>query len=161
MASPKASPFTGAKLSSQVGLDQQLFSGQPSQPPTQRPSGRKDVRTEERPAVRKNEGKAEPSKVRPANPSTRNAKVTNVERIVEHRPYDFYQDQVRWLNRKKVEFEEEYGQRVPGTAMVQLAIDLLIADYEANREESQLIRVLIREERPSVRPFGSSDERTD
>jgi hypothetical protein len=83
------------------------------------------------------------------------------ERVVEHRPYDFFQDQVRWLNRKKVEFEEQHGKRVAATAMVQLAVDLLIADFEANAEDSQLVRVLVRDERPSVRPFGGSEVRPE
>ena len=98
---------------------------------------------------------------KPAVPRKRVARTEVVTRIIEHRPYDFYQDQVRWLNRKKVELEEEYGKLIPATAMVQLAVDLLIADYEANRQDSQLIRVLIEEERPSVRSFGRPIEVTD
>ncbi len=79
------------------------------------------------------------------------------QRLIDHRPYDFFQDQIRWLNRKKLELEEEYGKRVPATAMVQLAVDLLIAEHELNGQDSQLIRVLIKEERPFVPKSGSPD----
>jgi hypothetical protein len=77
-----------------------------------------------------------------------------------HRPQALrlFQDQIRWLNRKKLELEEEYGKRVPATAMVQLAVDLLIADHELNGEDSQLFRVLIKEERPVVPKAASPDE---
>ncbi len=176
MAKPP-DPFAGVKLSDQVGLDQRLFQERPStqsEPPSERTSVRKDEgtsqakddRTSEPLVVLKQDRPEMRKQDRPkGHPSRRSAKHTTVrevkvERIVEHRPYDFFQDQVRWLNRKKVELEEEYGERVPATAMVQLAVDLLIADYEANKENSQLIKVLIDEERPSVRPFGPSEDAT-
>jgi hypothetical protein len=83
------------------------------------------------------------------------------QRLIDHRPYDFFQDQIRWLNRRKLEFEEKYGKRVPATAMVQLAVDLLIADFEVNEEESQVVRVLIKEERPSVPNSGRPEDRVE
>ena len=174
-------PFSGAKLSEQVGLDQRLFQPSPPRTSSQRPDGTSSDAQEERPAVAKIEepsdrpavpradrtkrlpklGTGEGTAGKLAVPGRRAPRTEVVSRIVEHRPYDFYQDQVRWLNRKKVELEEEYGKLIPATAMVQLAVDLLIADYEANGPDSQLIRVLIEEERPLVRPFGPSIEATD
>ena len=189
MAKPP-DPFAGAKLSEQVGLDQRLFQSppgsSPSQLPDERPAVRKDEWTSGHPNVRKAEGPSErPAagtedgtsrrpdvSTRPKQPSKGGTKgrrslskhaprIEVAARVVEHRPYNFYQDQVRWLNRKKVEFEEDYGKRVTATSMVQLAVDFLIADYEAKGDDSQLFRVLIKNERPSVRPFGGPAERPE
>ena len=155
MAKPP-DPFAGAKLSEQVGLDQRLFQApppladssptqvelkQPVNQPTGRPVDRKVVPPVDRnkvgPTGRKTETKIgrTVSRLKVQSPPP--------DRIVEHRAYDYFQDQVRWLNRRKVELEEAYGKQVAATKMVQLAVDLLIADYEENAEGSQIVRVLI------------------
>lgn len=149
-----------------------------SEPPESRTSERKSVPKD----LGRAEGKSRPSQVRTVertvegpggrskdrqseNRDVRNSRRPEElpqwpgqkQRLIDHRPYDFFQDQIRWLNRKKLELEEEYGKRVPATAMVQLAVDLLIADHELNGEDSQLIRVLIKDERPFVPKSGSPD----
>jgi len=168
---PKPSAFSGLKLvdATPSSVDQRLFQS-PSDPPEPKPSkeppsegtdegtaGRPDGLRDERPKGRKFAGRTRQVRAigLPGTPSPHRAK-----RIVEHRPYDFYQDQVRWLNRKKLELQEQYGKLVPATAMVQLAVDLIIADFEINGDHSQLVSVLIKDERPSVRPFGGTDEGT-
>jgi hypothetical protein len=65
------------------------------------------------------------------------------ERRVERRPYDFYTDQVLWLKEMKLEIEKRYGKRVAANEMVQLAVDLLIEDYEQNKERSKLVLKLV------------------
>ena len=65
------------------------------------------------------------------------------ERRVERRPYDFYTDQVLWLKEMKLEIEKRYGKRVHANEMVQLAVDLLIEDYEQNKERSKLVLKLV------------------
>jgi hypothetical protein len=50
---------------------------------------------------------------------------------------------VRWLNQLKLDIEVEYGQRVNGNDIVQLAVDLLRDEYEALGEQSNLISVLV------------------
>ena len=160
-------PFANVKLSEQVGLDQRLF----EQPQPKRPDNRPEVETDVRTSVPKgerskgqkvegsegqrNEGRKERESVRTRVSSGTGHVV--VKRQVERRPYDFYIDQVRWLNRKKLDLEEQYGQRVTANAMVQLAVDLLIADFEERGEDSKLIRTLIKRERPSVRTYGRKE----
>lgn len=64
------------------------------------------------------------------------------EGVVRH-SHDLYRDQVRWLNQLKLDIEVEYGQRVNGNDIVQLAVDLLRDEYEALGEQSNLISVLV------------------
>jgi hypothetical protein len=138
MPAPK-DPFANTKLSGQVGLDQRLFAETrpPSVPPKERSEEGPDERTKERTVVPKKERPA----VRPSD-----APFSPKPRTVEHRPYDFFSDQVRWLNRTKLDIDERYGKRIPATAMVQLAVDLLIADFEADSQDSYVIRVLLKDE---------------
>lgn len=166
---PKPGAFEGLKLTNgaPASVDQRLFqrpaSLADSVPSFERPSDRKDKGTTDRTLERKDvrpKGRTDAQHLG-KTAGRRAAGPGKTERIVEHRPYDFFQDQVRWLNRKKVEFEEQHGKRIAATAMVQLAVDMLIADFEANGEDSQLVRVLVKEERPSVRPFGGSEERPE
>ena len=72
------------------------------------------------------------------------------------RPYDFFQDQVLWLNRTKVEIQELYDRRITANAMVQLAMDLLIADYNRRKERSKLVTKLVLNQRTGERPSGRS-----
>ena len=65
-------------------------------------------------------------------------------RIIERHSHDIFQDQVRWMNRVKLDLEERYGARVTGNAIVQLALDLFRDDFQLQGEESNLIRVLVR-----------------
>ncbi|MGE0229250.1 MAG: hypothetical protein AB7I38_14695 [Dehalococcoidia bacterium] len=69
-----------------------------------------------------------------------------MSRLLERHSHDIYQDQVRWLNRTKLDFEETYGVKVTGNAMVQLALDRLRRDFEAQGEASDLFRVLVLDE---------------
>ena len=76
--------------------------------------------------------------------------------MLERHSHDIYQDQVRWLNRTKLDLEERYGVKVTGNAMVQLSLDRLRRDFEANGETSDLFRVLVLNE--PLRS-GSEEER--
>ena len=64
-------------------------------------------------------------------------------RTVERHSHDIFHDQIRWLNRVKLEIEERYDVKVTGNAMVQLAIDLFQQDFVRNGEDSSLMRVLV------------------
>jgi hypothetical protein len=64
-------------------------------------------------------------------------------RVDERHSHDIFHDQVRWMNRVKLDVEETYGAKVTSNAMVQLALDLFIHDYELNGDESALIRTLV------------------
>ena len=64
-------------------------------------------------------------------------------RIDERHSHDIFHDQVRWMNRVKLDVEESYGARITSNAIVQLALDLFISDYEANGNDSALIRTLV------------------
>jgi hypothetical protein len=142
----KSSAFTGLKLSGQVGLDQRLFrSAQTSQPTKQRynetTQRRSNVRAEqgtnEQASQQDNEatlprdngieerldtGRGEPRQTpRFAFPG---------ERLVERHSHDIFRDQVLWINRLKLELEEQYGKRVTSNSIIRLAIDRLRADFE-------------------------------
>ena len=65
-------------------------------------------------------------------------------RITGRHTYDIFQDQVRWMNRLKLDIEEAFNERVTINGLVTLALDLLREDYELNGEKSNLIRVLVR-----------------
>lgn len=73
-----------------------------------------------------------------------------VVRAVERHSHDIYADQIRWMNRLKLDVLETYGTKVTSNEMVQLAIDLFRADFERNGESSQLMRVLVLGEEPDV-----------
>lgn len=64
-------------------------------------------------------------------------------RTVERHSHDIFHDQIRWLNRVKLEMEEQYDVTVTGNAMVQLALDLFQQDFMRNGEGSSLMRVLV------------------
>ena len=64
-------------------------------------------------------------------------------RTVERHSHDIFQDQVRWMNRLKLDLAERYGAKVTGNAMVQLALDLFRDDFLSHGEQSGLIRVLV------------------
>jgi len=72
------------------------------------------------------------------------ANVPREERRVERHSHDIFMDQVRWMNRLKLELGEELGVKLTSNALVQLAIDMLRRDFDANGERSELFRTLIR-----------------
>ncbi len=74
----------------------------------------------------------------------------NVVRAVERHSHDIYVDQIRWMNRLKLDVQETYGAKITSNEMVQLAIDLFRADFERNGEASQFMRVLVMGEEPDV-----------
>lgn len=129
----KDDPF--AKLG---GLDQKLFTSLPSVVGT----GVARIKKIEQlspypvsPDVPTSENKKERTLQRSFEPSS--------ERRIERRPYDFYVDQVLWLNRMKVELQETYSCRVTANSMVQLALDLLMRDYRERGARSHLVTLLV------------------
>jgi hypothetical protein len=58
------------------------------------------------------------------------------ERLVERHSHDIFRDQVLWINRLKLELEEQYGARVTSNSIVRLAIDRLRADVEADNGDA-------------------------
>lgn len=64
-------------------------------------------------------------------------------RTVERHSHDIFQDQVRWMNRLKLDLEERYDAKVTSNAMVQLALDLFREDFVRNGAGSNLISVLV------------------
>ena len=107
-------------------------SERPSGRPTDRPSGETSVETAEQPTV----ATSERSTGRPD------------VRTIERRPYDFFHDQVQWLNRMKVTIEERYHRKITANAMVQLALDRLIQDYQRRGRDSALVTQLVRGRQP-------------
>jgi len=145
------------------GLDQKLFA---SQAPAAQvhaeesqeqgvqtnvaPKGRPDGGREGRPLQGTAEGRKERPLPRPLGGPE--------ERPSERRPYDFYSDQVRWLNRMKVEVAEKYRRKITANAMVQLALDLFIADYRSRGRRSALIRTLVLREADRERAGQGEDD---
>ena len=64
-------------------------------------------------------------------------------RPTQRRPYDFYADQILWMKEMKLDIEKRYGKTIAANAMVQLALDMLIEDYERNIEWSKLVTILV------------------
>jgi hypothetical protein len=67
----------------------------------------------------------------------------NQPRAVERHSHDIFKDQIRWMNRTKLEIEERYGVRVTSNALVKLAIDVVRNDYQRSRSRSVVVRVLV------------------
>jgi len=138
----KDDPFAGLS-----GLDQKLFASSPStaggKSKKATPKERSKEPREERPSERR--------EVRKEKPSSQGAKAGTSgrpfrrprERLTERRPYDFFRDQLLWLNKTKVEIEEKYGRRITANAIVQLALDTFIQDYKRRKERSKLITKLV------------------
>jgi hypothetical protein len=153
-----------AKLS---GLDQKLFTASPKGPGNRaadtskgKREQRPDVRSKERTSVGKKERRFQRTNVRSKERSSVRKKEGTFqrpvqptkERLTERRPYDFFRDQLLWLNRTKVEIQEKYGQRVPATAMVRLAVDLLMQDHKRRKERSKLVTKLVSNQPTDGRP---------
>ncbi|MGE4053431.1 MAG: hypothetical protein AB7F99_01425 [Vicinamibacterales bacterium] len=165
--------FSGLKLTDQTtkpALDQRLFAPPPAMAPVpalettkqrdnettlSRAHGPTPAPMSEPTLERSNERVPERTSARskrrgsvPTNDHARRA-----SRALERHSHDIYQDQVRWLNRTKLDFEETYGVKVTGNAMVQVALDRLRRDFEAEGEASDLFRVLVLNE-----PLRSGEE---
>ena len=153
----KKDPFAGLS-----GLDQQLFSQSTTK---QRNNETTLARTNESTTDRSNERTLsranDPSNQRSidttnqrSNESTRPRvsplRGQEFNRVSERHSHDIFHDQVRWLNRAKVEIDERYGRRVTVNGLVQLALDVLRKDYELNKAGSNVIRVLVRGESVNV-----------
>ena len=127
-------------------LDKQTERKQPKRVVEKRPSGRRDVARSESTSRRKKER----TLGRPSGPPK--------ERLAQRRPYDFFRDQLLWLNRTKVEIQEKHGRRVTANAMVQLALDLFIEDYKRRKERSKLITHLVSDQRAMGRPNRGTED---
>lgn len=137
------------------GLDQQLFGARPAvssapaagQPPS--PQGPRDGttdRSKDRAIARSWERSSERS-IEPGNEAlTDRSSEGPSERSIERHSYDYYHDQVQWLNRMKVQIEERYRRKITSNQMVQLALDLFMADYRRRGQDSALVRRLVRRE---------------
>ena len=110
---------------------------------------RKDIRKKERTSQRPEVRKSVPISERP------------IERLTERRPHDLYRDQILWLKETKLEIEKRYGQLVTANTMVQLALDLLIADYQRNKERSKLVLRLVPKADWNKRTEVRKSERTN
>jgi hypothetical protein len=111
---------------------------QPGEPKLERPDGRTKGRTS-----------VATKKATSQRPTQRTK-----ERLTDRRPYDFFRDQILWLNKTKVEIQEKYGRRVTANAMVQLAVDWLMQDYKRRKERSKLVTKLVSNQPTEERPDG-------
>lgn len=120
-------------------------SGGTSAPPGE-PSGER-VRARAGEPSRERPGSRIPARTSPrAGEPTRTRRFSRQGRaadgVVRH-SHDLFRDQILWLNRLKLDLEVEYGQRVNGNDIVQLAMDLLRDEYEVLAEQSNLVQVLV------------------
>lgn len=145
-----------------AGLDQRLFQEERTKRTTkQRDNETTSAHTQERDNVVSDKHSIErssaPSKERVNEPTRTPASSPSGQtiRFVERHSHDIFQDQVRWINRVKLDIEEAHGQRITGNQLVQLAVDLLRRDYELNGDKSRLIRALVLR-RPNLQGKGSS-----
>ena len=135
-------------------LDRRVKPEQTEIPTEKAPSGRPDVsRSEPTSGGKKGTSNEAPLEQPSERPSGRTK-----ERLTARRPYDFFRDQVLWLNKTKVEIQERYGRRVTATAMVQLALDLFIQDYKTKKERSKLVSHLVADQGTMGPPIRSSSE---
>jgi len=151
-------PF--AKLS---GLDQKLFV--PSSPPQVRGQGKANADNrqrisviEERSCERQELPRFQPMSQRTGEGTLERSFEFLKQRATERNSYDFYKDQILWLNKIKVEIQEKYGRRVTANTIVQLALDLLIQDYRKRGERSSLITNLVLKQPATERPDPGSSE---
>ncbi len=86
-------------------------------------------------------GSAAPQSTRTAPPPSR---ALSVPRTDARHTYDIFEDQVRWMNRLKLDVEEAHNKRLTINGFVKLALDILRQDYEARGDRSHLVRVLIK-----------------
>jgi hypothetical protein len=154
-------PFSDIKLSQEVGLDQRLFQQGDDGTTKHRTNATTEQRDNQQARTQDNELRRRRSNAaanRHAREQTRRPAptvgiVSASERIDERHSHDIFRDQVRWMNRTKLDMEETYGKRITSNAIVKLALDLLIDDFERHGESSNLIRSLIRGERTPARTW--------
>lgn len=159
----KSSAFSGLSLTEQGaplanGVDQRLFaparerteSGplETMEPRANAPTLSRDNETTRTPTNAGIMPRTRPATSGPSRPrSTESARPPSGERApartVERHSHNIFQDQIRWMNRVKLDLEERYDVRVTGNAMVQLALDLFREDFIRNGEGSSLIRILV------------------
>lgn len=158
----KANPFSGLKLTEHVGLDQRLFSTneQSNQRDNEGTAQRNNgttltadnettslaVNGQARPRVNQGAGERRngaPNKRPIGRSGVANRLTAPIERLVERHSHDIYHDQVLWINRVKFELEEQYGRRVTSNSIVQLAIDRLRRDFEAEAHPFEITTRLI------------------
>lgn len=169
----KASPFSDLKLSAPSdspasGSDQRLFAPTPSEnyraaePEASAPShARTSVSSHEgTPAhspARAPIPTPEQSSPRASGDAEEPTHARSLPRGVGRHSHDLFQDQIRWLNRLKLELTERCGEPITGNAMVQLAVDMLREDYVRNGENSELIRVLVQGRSRTLTPQSVPD----
>lgn len=159
----KPSPFSDLKLTAGVeqataGSDQRLFAptpgpdegstlpaakGRTSAPPHPRPRAHSNEGTSPRWKVAVPDASLEQLSERTSGDSRKATLGRALPRRVARHSHDIFQDQIRWLNRLKLELSERYDVPVTGNAMVQLAVDMLREDYVRKGGQSRLIRILI------------------
>ena len=125
-----------------------------------RTEGRQAKRaTEKRSDGRRDVARSKPRSRRTQERRSQRSSEPFTERLTERRPYDFFRDQVLWLNKTKVEIQENYGRRVTANAMVQLALDVFIEDYKRRKERSKLVNYLVFDEGATSGPNGAQRNR--
>lgn len=158
----KPNPFSDLKLTAPVeqptvGPDQRLFAptpvpeevdgpgpeGHTSAPPHPRASAHSNRETNPRANTAVPDASDEQLSERASGNSRKATPGRALPRRVGRHSHDIFQDQIRWLNRLKLELSERYDVPVTGNAMVQLAVDMLREDYVRKGDQSRLIRVLI------------------
>ena len=71
---------------------------------------------------------------------------TSLSREKARHSHDIYADQIRWMNRVKLEVEERYGRRLTTNAIVQMGVDMLRNEYERLGPRSTVVHLA--EKRP-------------
>jgi len=71
---------------------------------------------------------------------------TSLSREKARHSHDIYADQIRWMNRMKLEVEELYGRRLTTNAIVQMGVDMLRNEYERLGPSATMVRLA--EKRP-------------
>jgi hypothetical protein len=137
LVSKQASGDADPQVSGTAGLE-------PSGPAEQASSGvaaQQAALPATRPAEQRSRKPAVPQASR--TPVSQSSGHADPVRVDGRHTYDIFQDQVRWMNRIKLDFEDTYESRITINGIVKLALDVLREDYEVNGEDSNLVRVLV------------------
>jgi len=149
-----------------AGLDQRLFTDSNKQTTKQRSSETSLPRDNETTPLRTSEAAQPAAGARPnalsiettrsnnseTTPARNNARRTEpakqsesrTTRTAERHTHDLYTDQIHWMNRLKLDLAEQHGAKVTSNSIVQLAVDVLRADFMRKGEHSKLFRALVR-----------------
>lgn len=138
-------PFTNIGLSQQVGLDQRLFQ-ESNETTKQRHNESTNQRGNEPTMSRRSQRSSEWSMARfIETPKPRSSQpIERGARISERHSHDIFKDQVRWMNRIKLEIDEQYGVRITSNSIVQLAIDIVMRDYETSKGDSKIVTAFVK-----------------